>query len=201
MKFIKELSEEQLVELIKKYNINKKDILNILRMNDRKVSEQFLIDYGLQSFVYVYQTQNVSEDFIKKYAKNNCWRYISRKNLSEDFIRNNLDKICWRDICRYQKLSEDFIREFKDKIDWRELVDNDELKLSDKFYEEFDNELKQKNTFWGVYWAFGHYRFHRTLGPAIVKDGEDQFWYRGELLRDIHSMEEYKHWLNLRAFV
>jgi hypothetical protein len=121
------------------------------------------------------------------------WYYISiNQKLSENFIREFKNKINWINISRYQKLSEDFIRDFQDKIDWLNIRYNEELQVSDKFCEEFDEKIGLYNV-----WLING-KYHRTLGPAI----DDEFWYRGKqfYINNDLKFNLFKRWLKLRIF-
>jgi hypothetical protein len=140
---------------------------------------------------YISRYQTLSEDFIREFQDKIDWYYIScYQKLSEDFIREFKNKVNWNMISFYQKLSEDFIREFQDKLNWEYIRYNEELQVSDKFCEEFDQKLCCDNE-----WRINR-KFHRVLGPAY----ENEFWYRGQKAENVSNMTQYKRWLKLRIF-
>lgn len=121
------------------------------------------------------------------------------KQLSEEFIEEFQDEIggLWAIIWRDRELTEDFVRKFIHKIKWDEFVKNHSM-MSDKFYEEFDKFLRQKEDN-KYYYMYGS-TYHRTLGPAAEGFGKSKyFFYRGQRV-DCKNMKEYKRWLKLRAF-
>jgi hypothetical protein len=140
---------------------------------------------------YISYYQMLSEDFIREFQDKVYWDNISEyQTLSEDFIREFQNKVNWSNISFYQTLSEDFIREFKNKVDWYYIRLNENLKVSDKFCEDFDEKLCLYNI-WRI-----NGKYHRTLGPAI----SNEFWYRGQKAENISNMKQYKRWLKLRIF-
>jgi hypothetical protein len=142
-------------------------------------------------------------DFIKK--KYSC-------DELEGIIYNEILSVKqWEYISEFQNLSEDFILKYRNKIKWTAFQLNRSIILSDSFCELIDNELmvdydcglidctcdiNTKNYI--VNW-----KYHRTLGPAKIykyNSSANEYWYRGRYLENIRSMEEFKHWLNLRIF-
>jgi hypothetical protein len=197
LNFINNMTEEELSDFIKKYNLNKDDFCHLITNSNREFSESFF----------------------KKHKKMIPKEDIFRFGVSEELLRNLIKKIGvnkanWIDIVKYQKLSVSFLKEFKDKIDWFCVKnENNATILTDQICEELDEELCEGNEDCvDKIDPYYHYeeknwtvkgKYHRTLGPArIFYDirRKPQYWYRGKYLKNIKTDEELKRWLRLRIF-
>lgn len=124
----------------------------------------------------------------KQYSEEELTRFIENEIYCEDDMNH---------LSRYQYLSEGFIRKFQNQLNWSYLRHNELIVVSDSFCEEFEQKLR-------FGFGFNSYRingrYHRTKGPAYYDVYRTEYWYRGEYLKSINSMEQYQRWLNMRLF-
>lgn len=149
----KKLTEKEIRELIKKYNLLSNDNIEVkqyywlLMTIHQRLSESFIEEFQDKFILYwrrICLHQKLSESFIEKFQDMIYWDIVTRtQELSEDFIRKHSDKVDIYYATEKYLLSEKFMNDFKDEINWKFVAENYNLSL--EFIKENLNLLELEN--------------------------------------------------------